>query len=94
MVTQMDLSQMKKDLDVFRSCIDAIGNVFLPGEGEEEEVSNSPHSTLPLRPKLHDTSEDSRRIKDWIVAVAKKGVDSRDQAIRVSLCRYTEMVDG
>ena len=80
LVTQMNLSQLNKDMEVLKSGIDAIIEVFSPSP----PVDSAHQQTLPLPPKLYETSEDVQRLRDWAVSVVKFGVKSRDGAIKVS----------
>jgi hypothetical protein len=77
----MNLSQLNKDMKVFKSGIDDIIEVFSPSP----QVDSSQQQVLPLPPKLYETSEDVQRLKDWAVSVVKFGVKSRDGTIKV--CR-------
>lgn len=79
LVTQMNLSQLNKDMELLQSGIDAIIEVFSPSP----PLDPSHQQTLLLPPKLYETSEDFQRLKDWAVSVVKFGVKTRDTAIKV-----------
>ena len=81
LVTQLNLSQLNKDMELLKSGIDTIIEVFSPSP----PLDPSHHLMLPLPPKLYETSEDIQRLKDWAVSVVKFGVKSRDGAIKVSI---------
>lgn len=83
----MNLSQLNKDMELLKSGVDAIIEVFSPSP----PLDPSHQQTLPLPPKLYETSEDIQRLKDWAVSVVKFGVKSRDGAIKVSIASCMQL---
>lgn len=81
----MNLSQVKEDVTVLRSCIDTIIEVFSPPTTQLPDPSHQHQQKFPLQPKLYDTAEDVKRIRDWAISVVKCGVSTRDEAIQVSV---------
>lgn len=89
MVTQMNLSQLKKDVELLKSGIEDIVEVFSPSAAHNQSPDSSHQQILPLPPKLYETSEDIQRLKDWAVSVVKFGIKNRDGAIKVSVIYNT-----
>ena len=81
----MDLSQLNKDMDILKSCINTIVTIFSP---EEDQLFNPDHQhqqKFPLQPKMYETTEDAKRMRDWAISVVKCGINSRDTTIEVSV---------
>lgn len=85
MVTQVDLSQLNKDKDTLKSCIESIVKVFSPLDEQLSDPTHQHQQKFPLQPKLYDTPEDVERVRDWAISVVKCGVDTKDKTIKVSL---------
>lgn len=85
LITQMNLSQLKKDMELLQSGIDTIVEVFSPPATHNQPPDPSHQQVLPLPPKLYETSEDVQRLRDWAVSVVKFGVKNRDGAIKVCI---------
>lgn len=81
----MNFSQLNKDMELLKSGIDAIVEVFSPAPSDSQSPPPDPshQQVLPLPPKLYETSEDIQRLKDWAVSVVKFGVKTRNGAIKV-----------
>ena len=82
LVTEMNLTQSKEDLEALKSCIDTIVEVFLPPATQIPDPSHQHQQSLPLQPKLYDTPEDIKRVRDWAISVVQCGVSTEGQDYR------------
>ena len=83
LVTEMNMSQSKEDMKVLKGCIDVIVEMFSPPATQRSDESHQHQQVLPLQPKLYDTPEDVKRVRDWAISVVKCGLNTRDKTIQV-----------
>ncbi len=79
LITQMNFSALTKDMELLKSGIDAIVEVFSPPPHSPDSAHQR---ASPLPPKLYETSEDVQRLRDWAVSVVKFGVKTREETIK------------
>lgn len=84
LVTQMNLTQSQEDVKVLKSCIETVVEAFLPPTTQLPDPTHQHQQPLPLQPKLYDTAEDVKRVRDWAVSVVKCGLSTKDASIEVS----------
>ena len=89
LVTQLNLSELKDDMSVLRSCIDTIVGIISPLKSSDP--SHVQQSTHPLQPQQFGTSEDVQRMSDWAVSLVKLGLKTRDEAIQVSSLAFRSL---
>lgn len=81
----MNLSQLRKDTDILKTCVGTIVEVFSLPAIQLPDPTHQHQQTVPLQPKLYETSQDVKRISDWAVSTVKCGIKTRDESIKVSM---------